>query len=72
MNEIHCHNCGGFITDPSSVSYQAPSAAQPASPHSALCQCIPAVVYGPPQGYVSWPGLTNLARTERSKAAAGN
>jgi hypothetical protein len=61
-----------LITDPSSVSYQIPSSAAAAAPHSALCTCIPSVVYGPPPGYLSWPGLTNLARIERSKAAAGN
>lgn len=72
MQEIHCHNCGGFITDPASVSYQAPSSAAAAAPHSALCPCIPSVVYGPPPGYLAWPGLSNLTRIERSKAAASN
>ena len=74
MNEIHCHNCGGFITDPSGVSYRVPSgAAAPATaPHTALCTCIPSVVYGTPPGYVSWPGLTSLSSIERSRAAARN
>ena len=72
MSEIHCHNCGGFITDPSGVSYQVPSSAAAAAPHSALCTCIPSVVYGTPPGYVSWPGLTHLSKIERSRAAARN
>lgn len=72
MSENHCHNCGGFITDPSSVSYQVPSSAAAPAPHSALCTCIPSVVYGTPPGYVSWPGLTNLSKIERSRAAARN
>jgi len=75
MNDIHCHNCGGFITDPSTVSYQAPSAVAPAKPHSGLCVCIPSIVYGLSPAYVAWPGLANLSsptRIERSKAAARN
>jgi len=75
MSEIHCHTCGGLVTDPSTVSYQAPSDATPAGPHSALCACIPSVVYGPPPGYLAWPGLANLPSllgVQRSKAAAWN
>ena len=72
MSEIHCHTCGGFITDPSSVSYRVPSGAAAAAPHSALCACIPSVVYGPPPGYLAWPGLTDASRMERSRAAGRN
>jgi len=72
MTEIHCHNCGGFITDPSRVSYQTPAAASPAVPHSALCTCIPSIIYGTPPGYLPWPGLTHVSRIERSKAAGRN
>ena len=75
MSEIHCHNCGGCITDPGTVSYQAASTVTPAGPHSGLCACIPAVVYGTPPGYLTWPGLASLSgpvRIERSKAAARN
>jgi hypothetical protein len=57
------------------VSYRVPSSAAAAAaavPHSALCTCIPSVVYGTPPGYVSWPGLTDLSRIERSRAAARN
>jgi hypothetical protein len=75
MSEIHCHTCGGFITDPGAVSYQVPSGTDAVAPHSALCACIPSVVYGPPPGYVTWPGLTNLASPsalERSRAAGRN
>jgi hypothetical protein len=75
MSEMHCHTCGGFITDPGAVSYQVPSGAEPAIPHSALCACIPSVVYGPSPGYLAWPGLTNLSSPsaiERSRAAGRN
>jgi hypothetical protein len=58
MSEIHCHTCGGLITDPASVSYRLPSGtAVTAQPRAGLCTCTPSVVYGPPPGYVSWPGL---------------
>ena len=72
MHEIHCHTCGGFITDPSTVSYQAPSVAAPAEPHSALCSCIPSVVYGLSPAYLAWPGLASLSTIERRRAAARN
>jgi hypothetical protein len=75
MSEIHCHSCGGLITDPGAVSYQVPSGAEPAIPHTALCACIPAVIYGASPGYLSWPGLTNLSSPsaiERSRAAGRN
>jgi hypothetical protein len=26
-------------------------------PHSGSCNCTPSIVYGPPAGYMSWPGL---------------
>lgn len=70
MSEIHCHTCGGFIAEPGAISYRQPSDAPlMAAPHSGLCACTPAVVYGPPPGYVSWPGLASV---ERSRAAARN
>ena len=76
MSEIHCHNCGGFITDPGTVSYRKPvDGTVSKGPHSALCACIPSVVYGPPPGYLAWPGLQNLkgpSPMERSRAAAWN
>lgn len=70
MAEIHCHVCGGFIANPAGTSYLEPSDATPvAVPHSGLCGCTPAIVFGPPPGYVSWPGLASAAR---SKAASRN
>jgi hypothetical protein len=70
MPEIHCHGCGGFITDPASVSYRlAPDATAAVAPRSGLCTCQPSIVYGPPPGYLSRPVL---ASTARSKAAARN
>jgi hypothetical protein len=54
MSQIHCDSCGGFITDPAVVSYRLPDdGAVTASPHTALCACTPAIIYGPPPGWVS-------------------
>lgn len=70
MPEIHCHGCGGFIADPANVSYQlASDTTVTAVPRTGLCTCQPSIVYGPPAGYMSWPGLASVAR---SKAAARN
>lgn len=70
MSGIHCHTCGGFITDPGSVSYRQPvDGTAVAGPHSALCACTPAVIYGPPSGYLAWSGYSSVFR---SKSAALN
>jgi hypothetical protein len=54
MNEIHCHACGGFITDPAVISYKPlVQGVVTASPRTALCACNPSTVYGPPPGRVS-------------------
>jgi hypothetical protein len=54
MREIHCHGCGGFIGEPATVSYRLPLGGAPmASPHAMLCGCTPAIVYGPPPGWVT-------------------
>ena len=54
MVEIHCYNCGGFISDPLVISHRLPPSimhkAFGAIPTSALCTCHPPVVYGPPAG----------------------
>jgi len=64
MNEIHCHTCGGFITNPAAVSHRVASAVTvTAEPRSGLCSCTQAIVYGAPAGYVSWPGLGSMVRT---------
>jgi hypothetical protein len=58
MTEIHCHTCGGFIADPTTVSYRLPDdTVTLAAPHTGPCNCALAVVYGPPAGYLSWPAL---------------
>jgi hypothetical protein len=63
MNQIHCHVCGGFIKNPATVSYRLASAATfTAQPHSARCECTPSIVYGPPSGYMSSPGLARMTR----------
>lgn len=54
MIDIHCYNCGGFIGDPSQVSYRLPANLMHktfgAPPTSALCTCTPPVIYGRPAG----------------------
>jgi len=59
MVEIHCHACGGFINEPERISYVLPSKniKTEAAPHSAFCTCARPVVYGPPPGYMSSPGM---------------
>ena len=57
MNEIHCHICGGSVNDPATVSHRLASATVvPALPQSTPCRCPCPIVYGPPAGYMSWPG----------------
>ena len=47
MSEIHCHRCGGFIGNPAGTTFrEASMMAPPAVPHSAMCVCSDAVVYG--------------------------
>ena len=64
MIEIHCYNCGGFIGEPKLISHQLPPSAAhavfAAIPSSALCTCNPPVVYGPPAGHSSSPGMPSL------------
>jgi hypothetical protein len=59
MVEIHCYNCGGFISDPKLVSHRLPPSIMHktfgAIPTSALCTCKSPVVYGPPSGRSSAP-----------------
>lgn len=59
MVEIHCYNCGGFISDPKLISHRLPPNVMHktfgAVPTSALCTCKPPVVYGPPSGRSSSP-----------------
>ncbi len=63
MVDIHCHGCGGFIGDPMRISYRFPSnRADLAIPHSGLCPCTPSIVYGPPPGYLSSPGMPSIDR----------
>lgn len=61
MSEIHCYNCGGFISDPRQVAHRPPPNPThkllAAPPTSALCTCQPPVVYGPPPGRSSSASL---------------
>jgi hypothetical protein len=61
MGEIHCHSCGGFISDPRRISYRFPlNPAHLATPHSGFCACAWPIVYGPPPGYVTSPGVPGV------------
>jgi hypothetical protein len=61
MVDTHCHSCGGFIADPSRVSHRLPSPAAPmALPTNARCTCTPPILYGPPPGYLSSPGMPRV------------
>ena len=56
MTEIHCHTCGGRITDPTIVSYRrADGAIVAAVPRTGLCSCARAIVYGPPAERATCP-----------------
>lgn len=64
MIDIHCYNCGGFISEPSQISHRLPPSvmhtAFGAIPTSALCTCTPPVVYGPAAGRSSSPSARRL------------
>jgi len=64
MIDIHCYNCGGFISDPSQISHRLPSSIMHQSfgavPISALCTCRPPVVYGPAAGRSSLASARRL------------
>ena len=61
MHEIHCHTCGGLINEPATISYRPPIATtMPAAPYGGLCTCKPAIVYGPPPGHRSSPGMPSV------------
>jgi hypothetical protein len=59
MAEIHCHTCGGFIGNVDNLTYREPADQTPqAAPRSGPCTCDRSVVFGPPPGYMSWPGIS--------------
>jgi hypothetical protein len=63
MNAIHCHICGGSVSDPMAVAHRLASAIIVAArPQNTRCECTPPVVFGPPSGYMSWPGLPSMAK----------
>ena len=53
MVSIHCHVCGGFISDPVLVSHRLPTGAVIAVPRTGFCTCREPVVFGPPAGRAS-------------------
>ena len=64
MMDIHCHACGGFISDPQRISYRRPTGdtVAIATPRSAICTCAESVVFGPPSGYASIPAMKSAGR----------
>jgi hypothetical protein len=68
MLEIHCHRCGGFIGNPAGTSYrEAPMAAPPVAPHSGMCVCRAATVYGPaPEGVAGLRGVHRIRSASRN------
>lgn len=49
MTTVHCHFCGGVISDAAAIEYRPPRAsAQVALPHDGVCDCTPPVVYEDP------------------------
>ena len=67
--DIHCHRCGGFIGNPEGTTYREPSVTRlPVVPHSALCSCDHALVYGPKPatGEHILPGLHHLRSASRN------
>jgi len=58
MIELHCAECGGFVTELRYVSYRpAPNGTVAAPLTRGLCACVPPIVFGPPPGYMSSPGF---------------
>jgi hypothetical protein len=58
MIDIHCHACGGFISDPGRIAHRlAGDTTALAVPRSGICGCRESVVYGPPPGYASVPAM---------------
>ncbi len=58
MIELHCVQCGGFVTELRHVSYRPPPDGAVAAPLTGeLCACVPPIVFGPPPGYMSSPGF---------------
>ena len=63
MSEIHCHMCGGFISDTALIAYRLPlDPGSVAEPRSALCTCLRPLLYGPPPGHASSPGMPRVGR----------
>jgi hypothetical protein len=69
MDAIHCHACGGFISDARAIDYRlAPSTAGVAEPHTALCECVAPVLYGAPPGHMSSPGMPAVGYAVRKRS----
>ena len=66
MVEIHCHACGGFISDRSLIAYRLPlDNGGTAAPRTALCDCVQPTVFAAPPGLASSPGLPAAPRGSR-------
>lgn len=63
MIELHCAQCGGFVTELRNVAYRpAPDGADAAPLTRELCACAQPIVFGPPPGFMSSPGIPVPAR----------
>jgi hypothetical protein len=62
MTTIHCHLCGGVVSDWARIAYRPPRAsAQIAMPHGGLCECArPAVHEDPPVIWIAGVGLGDV------------
>jgi len=69
MIGIHCHNCGGFIGDPSQISHRLRSMMHKtfgAVTTNARCTCAPPVVYRPRALTVTQPKVYSRDTTTSS------
>lgn len=63
MINIHCHTCGGFVSDPRRVTHRLPlDGTVIAVPRTDLCSCTESVIFGPPAGRASSQGKEGAGR----------
>ena len=68
MVELHCQECGGFISSLRHISYRIPVVDEtPAHANDGLCECTTPILYGPPPGYLSSPGMPIPGHQSRSR-----
>jgi hypothetical protein len=58
MEQRRCGGCGGMIEDLSTVSYRLPDPKLDVpAPRHGPCRCATPIIYGPPAGFMSIPGM---------------